>query len=1390
MKGKTLNIILILVYSHCSCLLAIHESIRIENYSHKDGLATSGVNSVYKDSRGFLWLCTQNGLFRYDGYSFKNINTIVFGGFKYEALCIVEDKDKNFWIGTASKGIFFYNKHTGRILSVKLSEGSNSKVYKILFFQKRIWIATSFGLLVVNEKDNYDFNSILKTRVLWPDSLHKGLQMNVINYIYVQPGSTSIWVGTNGPLYELNTRTYSFSLINSQNQNSIRCLSAYTDKKIIASSWDGGIFTVNPYTHKLENDQFINEINRIVGNKRVQSAVLDKQKRCWVATFGDGLYVFDKNKSGEFWYENYLSNDNKYVKLNSNFINQIYPDSCGIVWLSMFQAGLSKVYYQSGNFNYFNFSGAINKTKTKEIFAVNQSTDKNKFWVNFNEKGLALFDSQNYSYKIFTANNTPLQLQNDKISLTYQDKRGNLWIVYSRHGLYVLLSEDAKKLTSGGSSKVTPLDANNLLSKDPRRNSYITTFFEDSKGRLWINAWCTVYIIDFRDRFSAAKDPNQLLRYCKSYLIYSDDQKDRFDFPISPVNSFVEMGNNKYWLGTKDAGIIQLEEISDFCFNGKNLSLNEKLPSNDINCLYMDKANDLWIGSNSGLCKFSKGSLETINVKNGLSTENITNIIEDHSHQLWVSNSYGISIINKKDFSIENFFYTDRGGFSQYLANAASITTNGHIWCATNESLVMFDPDSTEISSSNVPVFFTDIKINNNTIIPLEKYRGTQIIETDINECKVIHVPYGSSLNIEFAAFDYLAPERKLYKYKISNSDEWIQLSPGQRSLTLPNMNPGEYTLSVKVANSYSEASVRSVRISYLPPFWLSKIAYAIYTGVILLFLFLYRRLIIQKTLQKSLIEKERYERKKLEELDKMKSEFFSNISHEFRTPLSLIINPLETLAEKEDISDKNKDKIRLILKSSNRLLKLTNELMDFGKIEKELLVPDFQLCEIVSVTDEICLLFNNMADTMNIDFKINYSYERLEIPMDKEMIEKSIFNLLSNAFKYTARNGVIMVNISKIHNIQEEFVKISVINTGEGIDKANIDKVFDRYYQVNNFHNKNIEGTGIGLALVKNFVELHNGRVEVKSEPNLETCFDIYLPVIQPQYTGVARINHMAMNKMLKNIHLIQDNILQINKPTSHYRVLVIEDDEDIRNYIIDELASDYRVLYAKNGQEGLCIANESIPDLIVTDVIMPGLSGIELCRKLKNQVITSHVPIIILSAKANIDQQIEGLEMGADVYMVKPFNIDHLKAQIQRLISFKQAIYLRFLKETELIPKDSVNNKLDEEFMRKVMTFIEKNLTNSDLCVDQLANCVALSKVQTYRKVKAISGLSVVEFIRAVRLKKAAQMVLEGKFNFSEIAYETGFSTPSYFTKCFHSHFGKTPSEFLMEYGNKQAL
>lgn len=1385
MKNQLLIIFLLFSWNEVNILSAQDKSIRIEDFSYKDGLTTSMVYSTYKDSKGFLWLCSVNGLFRYDGYSFRNINTLLKTNTNYEIYCIKEDADQNFLIGTLGKGILYYNTHEEKLIPLKLRSCSNSKIYQILIFRNKIWAASKNGLLVFSIPKNYMFNDSLDVQIYLPDLEYKNSQQNKINTLFLHSETQTIWIGSNGALFAFNPETKVFLLIKTSPQNSIRSLISYKDN-ILAGSWDGGIFVVNPYKKIPENDAFVNSINNIIGDQRIMTTALDKEQHLWVATTSAGIFVFNENKNGLITYSNFSNNDTQKESIKSDAINQLYIDKMDIVWVSMNQPALTKIYFQQNTLHYQTLSDKSNEEGYKEIITLNQSFDSSKIWVATNGQGLLLYDIKKQTYVNYNNKHaSALQLAENDVSICYQDLWGNLWIVYRRKGLYILPAKEAMKLLSGNTkSPINPINANGMLGIN-NNNLYLTKIFQDSKGRIWIGSWRALYVISIGKEFSNATNKEDLANNSITTCVYISDKEEEINYPVSPVLTIFEKQKDVYWLGTLDAGIIELKENSPLKFSGASNLLNGKLPSNCVKVIVRDKLQRIWIATNSGLCTFDEktNDAKVFTENDGLPSINIHNLIEDKRNNIWISTSYGIAEISTNNFSINNFFFDDEDKSNQYIPNAAIVSEKGVLCFALNKALVTVNPDSIRKELFNPRLYFTDIKIDNITVIPFEKFHGTTVIESNINESKTINVPYKHTLTLEFAALEFKIGKRCSYKYKIGDKNDWITLNSNQRSLILPTLRHGKYTLSIMLANTGDPVNIRTITLNYLPPFWQSKPAFLAYILFLLILFLTYRKLIIQKVIQKSLIDKERYERKKLEELDKMKTEFFTNISHEFRTPLSLIINPLEKLIKSGQLNDTLKAKIKLILKSSTQLLKLTNEMMDFSKIEKKLLKPDFKLCEIVSLIEDIFQVFYNMADVKSIDFNLIHQIRECEIPIDKGMIEKVIFNLLSNAFKYTPDNGVITVIVSKHRDKDNELIKISVMNTGEGIPSDNLQKIFDKYFQMDN--SQNVDGIGIGLSLVKSYVELHNGRVEVKSNPHHETVFDIFLPVVQSQWDGTTSLSTDVETSYPKAYNYI--NMDLDGTPTYNYHILIIEDDAEVLDYLAGELSVDFKVATAKDGAEGLYIANETIPDLIVTDIIMPKLSGSELCAALKDQTSTSHIPIIVLSAKTDIEQQIEGLEKGADVYIMKPFKIEYLRTQVRSLLHLKENIHTRFLQENTLIPQGALNTKIDEIFFNKVLKYIEDNLSNSELNVIQLASHVSLSKVQLYRKLKAISGQSANEFIRTVRLKRAAQMMLKEEYSIFEIALETGFTNSSYFAKCFRNHFGKNPSEFVAAYANK---
>jgi signal transduction histidine kinase/ligand-binding sensor domain-containing protein/CheY-like chemotaxis protein/AraC-like DNA-binding protein len=1350
----------------------ITDEIIIKDYSYSDGLTTNSVNCTFRDSRGYLWICSINGLYRFDGYNFQKIkaNNIL----NSEIYCMAEDKYHNFMIGTAKKGLIYYNTHTEEIFSVPLSIPVSFNINKIFFNKNKVWLGTDKGLIVFDQAKEYDSIKKISSQLIMPVPDNPADQRNKITSIYCSEDSTHLWLGTNGGLFEINTISLSIKGIMSHPQNAIRAIVPY-GKHLLVGSWDGGVFLVNPVKFSLEKDTTIDWLNQILGRKKVISISFDLPQHLWIATYGDGLFLFDLKKKT---YTLFSCRKNREAKqeLKSDIINHIFYDKNEqILWVSMNQPALTRIFVKKNQMQIIELENFLNN-QAIEISCVTQSKIfHNNLWIGTTRNGLLLYNAENNKLIQYTSSNSSkLKLPSNEISQLYEDNRGNLWLVFRNIGLFVI---PAKKLSqlSINSEKFSPINANKLFG-NTNGNSYILTFYEDTKKRLWIGLWAGLFVVNFSPDFIESNNIQEVTERCNVSCVFNDDQPNTLTFPISPIQAIVEVSPNKYYAGTRDEGVIEIIESPVFKFVVKSANeINNHLSGENVRCFLKTDSNVLWIGTNAGVCahQLSSNHYSYYNEKNGLSSENINHIASDKNGHIWLSTSCGISQIAINNQQIKNFIFEARRNEHNCLINSAYATiNNNNIAFATNKSLVVFSTDSMKESIKKLPLFFTNLKINDLAITPESRIQGKKIIFSTINEAQQIRVPYNSTVYLEFAALDYIYSEQIKYKYKI-NAKDWITIDRNQHSISFYNQNPGEYQLELMALHPLGYNTSRTITLVFLPPWWKTGWALILY-GLILLSLILsYRNLIIQRIKQKARLEQEKFERLKIEELDKLKTNFVTNLAHEIRTPLCLIINPLETLSSNAGIDPLMKDKLGTTLKNSYRLMKLANELSDFTKTEKNMLQPEIKNFDIIPIVREVFNSFSILSDSMKIDFQFHSAFEKLIIGVDREMLEKIIFNLLSNAFKYTSKNGYIFIDIESVEINGKTYAKLSVINSGEGIPPDKIEKIFDRFYQIDQAR----QGIGIGLSIVKSMVEIHHGIINVNSIPDENTCFEVLLPFY------LAPENLISNNTDIELINS-EDFLLSNSKNPANskkYKILIIEDEEEILNFIISELSPYYKVFSATNGEEGLKIAGKIFPDIIITDILMPGINGIDLCKQLRNNIATSHIPLIIVSAKSTPEQQIEGLDAGANIYLVKPFHIQVLKNQIDGLLQLKESIYNKFLRDSDLVPADSLNNELDKEFIGKVLHFIESNLSNPELNENDLARYVCLSKVQLYRKIKSITGMSVIEFITSIRLKTAAKLVLKKNMNFSEIAYETGFSSPSYFTRRFREYYGKTPSEYV---------
>jgi signal transduction histidine kinase/DNA-binding response OmpR family regulator len=734
---------------------------------------------------------------------------------------------------------------------------------------------------------------------------------------------------------------------------------------------------------------------------------------------------------------------------------------------------------------------------------------------------------------------------------------------------------------------------------------------------------------------------------------------------------------------------------------------------------------------------------------------------------------------------------------------AAMKNSKGYMYFGGLNGFNYFHPDSIRDNPFVPPVVFTDFVHFN------ADDKNSKVLNKHINYTDKIELPFKSVFTLEFTALNYTSTEKNEYEYKLEGfSDEWIQAG-NQRTATYTNLDPGDYTFRVKGSNNdliWNEEG-SEVAITILPPWWKTKAAFVAYALLIILIFYSFRSYLVSKQKMKNNLIIKDLEKKKIEEVNQMKLRFFTNISHEFRTPLSLIMGPIESMLEMKSLDKGVTRQLKLMQGNAERLFRLINQLMDFRKIETGNMQLRASKDDIVRFLKEIKNAFNEFAKKHHITYEISAPVDKVEMYFDHDKLDKVFYNLLSNAFKFTPDHGTISVMIHMIDkngsDNPRQHLEIIVQDTGAGISSDRLPKVFDRFYQIGNTskfkRTVKQEGTGIGLALSKELIELHHGNIQVQSMEGLGTKFIIHLPVDdshltpeeivhQPDYDAYM---HNELYKFLSSDEPSEE-LSQTNESGSESnekagnlkKILVVEDNHEVREFIRVSLEPEYQVYEAEDGIAGFDAAQKEVPDLIINDIMMPRMDGVELTGKLKKDDITCHIPVILLTAKDTVEFKIKGLEIGADDYICKPFNVRLLKTRIKNLIENRVTLQNKFRKDILLEPKEVAVTSSDEKFLKKAMQVVENHISDSSFNVMVFVKEMGMSRSVMYRKLEAVTGQSVNEFIRSIRLKRAAQLLALNEFTISEITYEVGFNDPQYFSKCFSKQFGKTPSAYASDF------
>lgn len=1353
---------------------AQNSGLYFDKINYNEDFSPSMISSIIQSKKGFVWIGTENGLFRYDGYNFKRYtrDKKIEGSLSNSHINVIfEDSDEELWVGT-NNGLNYFKKNANNFVAIDLNEEiKGGKNYISSFVEdefKTVWVGTFGGLKKINKQNksleniSTDSNFILnQSRVLsiFYDKQYglivgtsKGIQCfdpiksslkNLPDVFYKNPEflKAKIWKTiktSNGDLW-FGTETKGAFHYSRENETLVQYKNDYTNQNSISSNWINDIIIINQNTIWFATKEGLS-----VFNKSTNSFTRHKHSPLNSSSLTDNdIKCFLKDKSGSIWLGTTAGEINFYNKSNSNFIKitetykpnfglnnaivtAVLNDENGSLWVGTYGGGLNFLDFKNNTSEAFLIEKEGQKKTKNIITAIVKKDAENILCGTFN--GLFQFNIKTKTFKQIPLSASGIIEDERPITSLLLDN-DDIWIGTNGNGL--------KHVLSNGTVE-------NYLN-DGSTNSISDNFIMD---------------IDFR--------------------------------------------KNGFWIATQD-GLNFFNKTTKKVTKIYKSNQQNSIDNNSLTVLFTDSKGRLWIGADfDGLYCLDETSetFFTLNKSNGLSDATIKSIVEDKNGNLWVSAEdflFQIKIKNgtkKLQISdVEVIKFTEKDGISskQFSYNCNTVFNENQLVFGGSKGLLVFNPKKVVKAKNNNDIVLTKLIINNEIIDSGEK---SSILKKNISETSEITINYDQGyIGIEFSNLNFINPKKSIYAYKLDNSfskDDWHNTGT-QNRINLANLAPGSYLLSIKSSNEDGNwnQKIKTLKINILPPWWRTWWAYCVYVLLIVISFYLVYQFIRNKVRLKRKLFLEHAENERKQEMFNMQLNFFTNISHEIRTPLTLIKGPVEELLYTTENNPKTIKKLKTIQQNSDRLLKLVNELLDFRKAEKGHMKLYCEKQDIIAFCFDIYESFKGIAAEKNIEYKFVLDSNTIPVYFDKNQMEKVIFNLLSNAFKFTKKNGKIVFAVEQRSNSDNK-VYIKIKDNGIGIPENSKNNIFNRFFQVDDRGVNNV-GSGVGLALAKNIVELHQGEISIPEEKEswANTVFQIELllgnkhlskdQIVEDEEQETANIVntdrvHIDKSNFFEDSFEITESEVTSGKKT----ILVVEDNEEVRKFINEILEEDYTIVDFCNGIEALSYLDKEIPDLIVSDVMMPEMNGLDFCKHIKSNETTNHIPVILLTAKASTDNRIEGLTTGADAYISKPFNIQILKLTILNLLSTKEILKQKYSGNFIV---DADLNKLttpEDLFIKKLMKIIEENLEKPDFDVNMLVNEIGMSRTILYKKVNSLTNHSVASLIKYIRLKKAADIILKTTHPISEIAFLVGFNDRKHFSKEFKKVYKVSPTEY----------
>lgn len=1328
--------------------------INFMNMGSRDGLSSNAVNAILKDRYGYMWFATDDGLNKFDGSHFtvyrhdpEDRGSIS----SNDILDLHEDGKGNLWIGTGA-GLELYDRKRDNF--VKYFTDVNNPVTSICSDRVgRIWVAGYHGVSAWEASTGKRLPLNVKAA-----SNPAVLTQTVIRLFCDSKGR--VWVGTSQGLYVYSDKRKTFTKFRHEDAGpegvSGSVVRAICEDRF-GAIWigtDNGLNRLRPDNRTFDKYRCRANDPHTLSSDIIYSIAPDSNGELWVGT-EEGLSILNPATGKVRRIES--SGRNKYGLVGKS-VKAILIDQHGIYWVATFRSGVNKYDKNLAFFNLRQSNVYDPKGLSAPVVTSFAPGPGSKVYVGTDGGGLNLFDPASGTFNHISL--SPSAQSRGLQILTMERVDSEIWIGTFLHGLFVL---DIRT----GKSRQIRKGAGGISGND------IFCIKKDSRGNVWIGT-------NGQGLDCYFPRENIFRRFSSSEKGAGRIETNGF------IRAIEEDSKGNIWIGSNGSGITVYNPVTGYSrvLNQEN----SKLPNNKVAAITAASGGTIWVGmGGGGLARYDDKTSRFISYseRNGLANGVIYKILEDQWGKIWVSTNKGLSCFDSRKERFNNYSYHNGLQRSPFVSGAGLRLADGTLFFGGVEGFNFFRPEKLRVNKNVPAVVLTDLKVSNQTVIPSEDAE----ISENISVAREIDLDYKQNFSLSFVALNYTSPEENRYLYKLENFDkDWNRVGPVNTAV-YTNLDPGEYVFKVKATTDSGDWStgVTTIRVIVRPPFWLTYYAYGFYFVLIGFMLWYLRYRGIQKLKARfaleqerlrvqQQIEQERREAERIHAFDQLRIKFLTNLSHEFRTPISLIIGPVEELLQQETSRQKS-DRLGMIRRNARRLLNLVNELLDFRNMEQKELRLNALEGDLISFARDVADSFRDLSERKKIHFEFRSSLRDFFTFFDHDKIERVLFNLLSNAFKFTLPGGEVTFSIETGGDREGVLIKIS--DTGIGIQEKERMKVFDRFFQAETAAAVLNQGSGIGLSITKEFVSLHGGTIDVQSIEGKGSAFIIHLPLRRIEDDFV--LEEDAVIQIADETDVADQDLQSPPSPGTLPVVLLVEDNEDFRYYLKENLKTAYRVIEAVNGKEGWQKVLAVHPQVVISDISMPYMNGIDLCGKIKSDKRTCHIPVLLLTALTAEEEQVQGLKTGADDYMTKPCNFSILHLKIRNLLALNERLKATYSKQIKVAAPEVKVESDGEKLLSKVIRYIDENLTNPQLSVEILAKELGMSRGSLYTKMLELTGETPVEFIRSIKLDRAAVLLEKSDMNVAQVSYSVGFATPNYFARSFRNRFNMQPSEYI---------